>query len=72
MTPENDDRLLSVKEAAEFLGVHYKTILNHCRLGRIRYGRVGNLIKFTRKDLVAYLYRNHVRPQKDSIASRVN
>lgn len=64
--------LFSKRELAEHLSVSTRTIDRLCREGRLRFRRVGTRKRFSYDDVLAYLDRNHVRPQKDSIASHVN
>jgi excisionase family DNA binding protein len=45
----DEDKLLSVSEAAEVLGMSPRFIRNN--LDHIRHGRIGNRLKFYRKDL---------------------
>jgi excisionase family DNA binding protein len=64
--------LFSKRELAEHLSVSTRTIDRLCREGRLRFRRVGSRKRFSYDDVLAYLDRNHVRPQKDSFASHVN
>ncbi len=52
---ENEmEKLLTLEEAAEILGVEYKTAYRLVRSGRIPAGRVGRLYRLNRTDLDAY------------------
>jgi excisionase family DNA binding protein len=47
-TPE---RLLSLAEASEIIGIHRRTLKKHARAGSIPYARIGDLYKFRASDL---------------------
>jgi len=49
------DRLYDTKEAAEILGVKITTIQRWCRDNQIGFCKLGNLYRFTEKDLKARL-----------------
>jgi excisionase family DNA binding protein len=52
---ENEmDKLLTLEEAAEILGVEYKTVYRLVRSGKIPAGRVGRQYRLKRTDLDAY------------------
>jgi excisionase family DNA binding protein len=48
------DKLLSLEEAAEILGVEYKTVYRLVRAGKISAGKVGRVYRIKREDLDAY------------------
>lgn len=52
--PSNNGRLLTVKEAAEFVGCHANTIYLAAQSGQLRPHRVGRLRRFTVEDLLAW------------------
>lgn len=48
------EKLLSLEEAAEILGVEYKTVYRLVRAGQIPAGRVGRVYRIKRSDLDFY------------------
>lgn len=48
------EKLLSISDAAEILGVEYKTVYRLVRTGEIPAGRVGRIYRIKREDLEAY------------------
>jgi excisionase family DNA binding protein len=61
-TTPTDDRLLSPKEAAEFLRVSLSTIHNRKTAGKLAFYRIGGKIGFTKSDLMATCTRVQVLP----------
>jgi predicted adenylyl cyclase CyaB len=51
-----NDTLLSVKEAAEVLGVHWQTVRNYIEQGKIKSHRIGKLIRIQRSDINRFLH----------------
>lgn len=49
--PQEEDALLTIKEAAEYLGVSAGTIHNRIRGGWLHAGRNGNVIRIKKSDL---------------------
>ena len=45
----------SIKDAADYLGVDYKTVYRLVRLGEIPSGRVGRIYRLRKEDVDAYL-----------------
>lgn len=52
---ELGERLLNVKEAAEFMGVKPKTVYMWVSQGRLHALRAGNRLRFRRDDLMTWL-----------------
>jgi len=48
-------QLLTVKEAADFLQLHPKTVYNYLKEGRITYHKIGNQVRLKECDLEEYL-----------------
>ena len=69
---ESGKRLMSVKEASDFLGVSASTIQNWAKTGKITcYKHLGKLV-FEKKDLKKYLQSVKVESIQDSIQNAVN
>ena len=51
------EKLLSIEEVAEILGLEYKTIYRLIRGGELPAARVGRVYRVSRADLEAYLER---------------
>ncbi|WP_187455270.1 helix-turn-helix domain-containing protein [Hymenobacter sp. BT491] len=49
------DELLSIREAAEMLGVTVQTVHQHKRLGRLRYHKLGSRSYLKRSEVLAAL-----------------
>ena len=49
--PHEEDSLLTIKEAAEYVGVSVGTIHNRIRGGWLHAGRNGNVIRIKKSDL---------------------
>lgn len=56
--------LLSIEQAAEILGVDYKTVYRLVRSGKLPSGRVGRVYRIQRADLDAYF-----RASKERVAA---
>lgn len=48
------DKLVSLSQAAEILGVEYKTVYRLVRAGKIQAGKIGRVYRLKREDLDAY------------------
>lgn len=48
------DKLLTLEETAEFLGVDYKTVYRLVRSGQLRAGKIGRVYRISPSDLEAY------------------
>jgi excisionase family DNA binding protein len=59
--------VVSVKQAAEFLGLHEQTVREYLRAGRIKAQRIGRVYVIEERDLRAFLAkpRKPGRPRKD-------
>ncbi|MBP7733677.1 MAG: helix-turn-helix domain-containing protein [Caldisericia bacterium] len=53
-----DKKLLSLKEAAEMLGIHYTTMRQYVRKGKFPVVRIGRLLKIEAKDIEDYIKNN--------------
>ncbi|NTU60907.1 MAG: helix-turn-helix domain-containing protein [Caldiserica bacterium] len=53
-----DKKLLSLKEAAEMLGIHYTTMRQYVRRGKFPVVRIGRLLKIEAKDIEDYIKNN--------------
>jgi excisionase family DNA binding protein len=51
-----DARLLTAREAADYLRLSLGTVYNMVSKGRLRPGRAGNRLRFRREDLDRYLW----------------
>ena len=60
-----DTKLLSLKEAAELLGIHYTTMRQYVRKGKFPVVRIGRLLKIEASDLEAYIKSNKVILSED-------
>lgn len=60
-----DRKLLSLKEAAELLGIHYTTMRQYVRKGKFPVIRIGRLLKIEASDLEAYIKNNKVILSED-------
>lgn len=55
-----DKKLLSLKEAAEMLGIHYTTMRQYARRGKFPVIRIGRLLKIEAKDIEEYIKKNKI------------
>ncbi len=55
-------QFLSLKQAADLLGVDYKTIYNLIRTGQLPAARIGNIYRIRREDLDAFFERQKGQP----------
>ena len=65
--------LWSIKDAADYLGVDYKTVYRLVRLGEIPSGRVGRIYRLRKEDVDAYLERQEQpspEPQRSSALAK--
>jgi excisionase family DNA binding protein len=53
-----EKKLLSLKEAAEMLGIHYTTMRQYVRRGKFPVVRIGRLLKIEGKDIEDYIKNN--------------
>jgi putative molybdopterin biosynthesis protein len=53
-----EKKLLSLKEAAEMLGIHYTTMRQYVRKGKFPVVRIGRLLKIEAKDIEEYIRKN--------------
>jgi len=60
--------VVSVKQAAEFLGLHEQTVREYLRAGRIKAQRIGRVYVIDERDLRRFLAtpRKPGRPRKDA------
>lgn len=59
--PKEPPKLLTVKEAAAYLGVTTQTIHNLKNSGKIKFRKIGGSIRFTYEDLNIYFFQTSVR-----------
>jgi excisionase family DNA binding protein len=59
------EKLLSIEEVAEILGLEYKTIYRLIRSGELPAARVGRVYRVDRADLEAYLERQKQRVHEE-------
>lgn len=59
MTRGGSNQLLTPEEVAEWLKVSVSTVRNRYRAWGLTPQRVGRLLRFRERDIVAYLDRNH-------------
>ncbi len=62
-----DKKLLSLKEAAELLGIHYTTMRQYVRKGKFPVVRIGRLLKIEASDLESYIKSNKVILREDDL-----
>lgn len=55
-----EKKLLSLKEAAEMLGIHYTTMRQYARRGKFPVIRIGRLLKIEAKDIEEYIKKNKI------------
>ncbi len=60
-----EKKLLSLKEAAELLGIHYTTMRQYVRRGKFPVVRIGRLLKIEASDLESYIKNNKVILSED-------
>jgi putative molybdopterin biosynthesis protein len=53
-----EKKLLSLKEAAEMLGIHYTTMRQYVRRGKFPVVRIGRLLKIEARDIEDYIKNN--------------
>jgi excisionase family DNA binding protein len=63
-TPEEQDTLLSIREAAKFLKVSYKTMYRMVRDGRVPRQRVGWQWRIKKSSLDGDIEASHSRHEK--------
>ncbi len=59
---KKDYELMTVKEAASYLGLAEKTLYTKISQRQIKYLKVGRLVKFDRNDLNEWLKQQTVMP----------
>ena len=64
------ERLLSVEEVADILGLEYKTIYRLVRSGDLPAARIGRVYRVDRADLEAYLERQKQVVHKDATGKK--
>lgn len=61
--PEAEDRMLSPRQAADYLGMSERFVRECIARKRIPYSKIGRLVKFDRADLDAFIAANRVEAQ---------
>ncbi|WP_378739686.1 helix-turn-helix domain-containing protein [Nocardia brasiliensis] len=61
------DRLYSVEQVAERLGLHVRTIRNYVRDGRLTAVRIGKQYRIAHEDLEAFTGRSVPEPVRDTV-----
>ncbi|MDD3647878.1 MAG: CYTH domain-containing protein [Candidatus Dojkabacteria bacterium] len=59
------DTLLTIKESARVLKVHWQTIRNHIKCGDLKAHKIGRVVRIRREDIDRLL--NSTKPRKDKI-----
>jgi excisionase family DNA binding protein len=59
------ERLIDFEEARRFLGIQKSTLYDWIHQQKIRYVKVGRLVKFHREDLIKFVDTNTVDARKD-------
>ncbi len=59
---ENEQAFISIKEAADYLNVEYKTVYRLVRLGQLPAGRIGGVYRIRRADLDHYFEQQKTTP----------
>lgn len=59
-------RLLTIREAAEFLGRGVNTLYLDCRAGLVPHYRIGHSLRFDMDELKAWLESNRGGPRVDA------
>ena len=55
-------KMLSARELAKILGIHYETVLRLVKRGEIRAHRIGGLIRFSPENIQAFLNKAQESP----------
>lgn len=55
-------KLLNIKEAAEYLGISANTLYQWVNQRKIKYIKIGRLLKFFKQDLDEFIESNVVKP----------
>ncbi len=63
--------LMSVAEAADFLRVGARTVLNEIDRGNLRAGKVGRQWRIKESDLLAYWRTRYMAPRSKAVKSSV-
>ncbi len=59
------ERLIDFEEARRFLGIQKSTLYDWIHQQKIRYVKVGRLVKFHREDLIRFVDTHTVDARKD-------
>ena len=70
-TPAFSTRLMTVAEAADFLRVGARTVLNEIARRNLRAGKVGRQWRIEERDLRAYWQARYMAPRAQSVKSSV-
>lgn len=55
---ENNNEFYTVEQVSELLQVHWQTILNYIKAGKLRAVRLGKGYRIDKKDLEVFLKKN--------------
>ncbi len=53
-----DEQLYTVQEVADMLKVHWQTVLNYIKRGKLKAVRMGKGYRITRQDINAFINEN--------------
>lgn len=57
---ENDNECLTVEQVAELLKVHWQTVLNYIKSGKIKALKLGKGYRITKRDLDEFINKNKI------------
>lgn len=63
-----DEKMYSVEEVADHLGLHVRTVRGYIRAGRLKAVRIGKQYRVARADLEALTGRPHPAPVRPGVA----
>lgn len=69
--PKITEGLLTVNQAAEFLGLHPQTVRNNAKIGKLPAFRMGNRYYFDPNDLVSLITRVRSTVKNDTIITDI-
>jgi predicted adenylyl cyclase CyaB len=66
----NSDMLLTIKEAAEYLKVHWQTVRNYIRQRKLTVNKVGRNIRIRESDLLNFIEKREKKKKKFEVELR--